>query len=102
VKHAEPIPSDLCRILKRNCCNYIALGVRSVLRSFCWGVKGVGQRMKIKLWVSPFCDPCKDPKITKAKVFQRKGGGGGEGDLPKVWIFSLSLEARTMEEIHGK
>jgi hypothetical protein len=40
-------------------------------------------------------------KDYKAKMFQRKGGGWGEGDLPMVWIFSLSLKA-TMEEIEGE
>jgi hypothetical protein len=34
-------------------------------------------------------------------MFQRKGGEG-EGDLPMVWIFSLSLKTRTMEEIEGE
>jgi hypothetical protein len=40
-------------------------------------------------------------KDYKAKMFQRKGGGGEE-DLPMVWIFSLSLKACTMEEIEGE
>jgi hypothetical protein len=34
-------------------------------------------------------------------MFQRKGGGG-EGDLTMVWIFSLSLKTCTMEEIEGE
>jgi hypothetical protein len=28
--------------------------------------------------------------------------GGGEGNLPTVWIFSLSFKARTMEKIEGE
>jgi hypothetical protein len=39
-------------------------------------------------------------KTIKQRCFKGRWGGG-EGNLPAVWIFSLSLKARTMEEIEG-
>jgi hypothetical protein len=42
---------------------------------------------------------CGPAKIIEQRCFKVRGG---EGNLPIVWIFSLSLEARTMEEIHGE
>jgi hypothetical protein len=40
-------------------------------------------------------------KIIKQRCFKERGGGG-EGDLLMVWIFSLSLKACTMKEIEGE
>jgi hypothetical protein len=40
-------------------------------------------------------------KTIKQRCFKVRWGGG-EGNLPTVWIFSLSLKACTMEEIEGE
>jgi hypothetical protein len=44
---------------------------------------------------------CHVPKIIKQRCLKERWGRG-EGDLPMVWIFSLSLKARTMKEIEGE
>jgi hypothetical protein len=40
-------------------------------------------------------------KTIKQRCFKVRWGGG-EGNLPKVWKFSLSLKTPTLEEIEGE
>jgi hypothetical protein len=41
------------------------------------------------------------PKTIKQRCFKVRWGGG-EGNLPTVWKFSLSLKTPTLEEIEGE
>jgi hypothetical protein len=40
-------------------------------------------------------------KTIRQRCFKERWGGG-EGNLPKVWKFSLSLKTPTLEEIEGE